>query len=108
MLPTLLLSACLVLAADAAEPLPPEDAAKTMKLPEGFRATLFASEPDVVQPISFCLDDRGRIFVAEAFNYGEWQATGKDRISILEDTDGDGRADKRTQFYEGLNYVTGI
>lgn len=108
MLPTLVLSACLLLSADAAAPLPPEDAATTMKLPPGFRATLFASEPEVVQPISFCQDDRGRVFVAEAFNYGEWQPTGKDRISILADTDGDGRADQRTLFYEGLNYVTGI
>ena len=64
-----------------------------MVLPDGFRATVFAAEPDVVQPISFCIDARGRLFVAEALNYGEWQATGKDRIVILEDTDGDGRAD---------------
>jgi len=89
-------------------PLPPDKAVKAMVLPEGFVATLVASEPDVVQPISFCFDDRGRIFVAEAFNYGAWQATGKDRIIILEDTDGDGRFEKRTLFYEGLNYVTGI
>jgi putative membrane-bound dehydrogenase-like protein len=109
MLPTLVLSACLLFAAeDAPAPLPPEEAVKAMKLPDGFRATLFAAEPDVVQPISFCIDHRGRIFVAEAMNYGDWKATGSDRISILEDTDGDGRADKRTLFYEGLNYVTGI
>jgi putative membrane-bound dehydrogenase-like protein len=95
-------------AADAPAPLPPEEAVKAMKLPEGFRATLFAAEPEVVQPISFCIDDRGRIIVAETMSYGEWKATGKDRITILEDTDGDGRADKRTLFYEGLNYVTGI
>lgn len=108
MLPALVCSVCLVLAADAAAPLPAEEAAATMKLPEGFRATLFASEPQLVQPISFCQDDRGRVYVAEAFNYGEWQPTGKDRISILHDTDNDGRVDKRTLFYEGLNYVTGI
>lgn len=108
MLPSLVVSVCLLLGADAPAPLPPEEAVKAMTLPPGFRATLFASEPDVVQPISFCQDDRGRVYVAEAFNYGEWQPTGKDRISILEDTDGDGRADKRTLFYEGLNYVTGI
>lgn len=89
-------------------PLPAEKAAKSMILPEGFRSTVFAAEPDVVQPISYCIDDRGRLFVAEALNYGKWQATGKDRIVILEDTLGNGHADKRTLFYEGFNYITGI
>ena len=89
-----------------AQPFPPEKAARTMSLPDGFRATLVAGEPDVVQPISFCLDDRGRIFVAEALNYGAWKATGKDRIVILEPQPGGGV--KRKVFYEGLNYVTGI
>ncbi len=88
--------------------MPPADAARAMKVPEGFRVTLVAAEPDVVQPISFCIDDRGRLFVAEAMNYGAWQATGKDRIIILEDKDGDGRAETRKVFFEGLNYVTGI
>jgi putative membrane-bound dehydrogenase-like protein len=89
-------------------PLPAEQAAKEMKLPDGFRCTLFAKEPDVVQPISFTTDHRGRLWVAEALNYGEWKATGKDRIVILEDTKGTGHADKRTVFYEGFNYITGI
>lgn len=89
-------------------PLAPEVAVKSMQLPPGFQATLVAAEPDVVQPISFCIDDRGRLFVAEVFNYGAWKPTGNDRIVILEDTDGDSRADKRTLFYEGLNYITGI
>src|SRR6476619_4705384 len=85
-----------LLAADRTpQPLPAEKAAKAAALPEGFRATVFAAEPDVVQPISFCIDTRGRLFVAEALNYGTWQATGKDRIVILEDTDGKGRANKR-------------
>ena len=98
---------CLAFAVDlSAQPFPPEKAARTMSLPDGFRATLVAAEPDVVQPISFCLDDRGRIFVAEALNYGKWQPTGKDRIVILEPQPGGGV--KRKVFYEGLNYVTGI
>src|SRR5437868_10483927 len=94
--------------AEIEAPLSPAEAARTMVVPEGFNVTLFASEPDIVQPISFCIDDRGRLWVAEALNYGEWKATGKDRIVILEDTKGTGHADKRTVFYEGFNYITGI
>ncbi|HEX3313888.1 MAG TPA: PVC-type heme-binding CxxCH protein, partial [Gemmataceae bacterium] len=98
---------CLAVVAGVnAQPFPPQKAAQTMALPDGFQATLVAGEPDVVQPISFCLDDRGRIFVAEALNYGAWKATGKDRIVILERT-ADGGV-RRKVFYEGLNYVTGI
>jgi putative membrane-bound dehydrogenase-like protein len=89
-------------------PHTPEQAVKAMVVPEGFVATLAACEPDIVQPVSFCFDDRGRMYVAEALNYGTWKSTGKDRIAILEDTDGDGRFEKRTLFYEGFNYITGI
>jgi len=89
-------------------PLPADKAAGAMVLPDGFRATVFAAEPAVVQPISFCMDARGRVWVAEALNYGTWQATGKDRIVILEDRAGAGRADSRKVFYEGFNYITGI
>lgn len=90
------------------DPLPPDEAAQTMILPEGFQATVFAAEPDVRQPIGFCIDDRGRLWVAEAYSYPKHATSGNDRILILEDTDGDGRADKRTVFYDRLNYVTGI
>ncbi len=74
LLATLLLAAGSTWAADPkpAAPAPPSDdvkfaglsaaqAAKEMTLPPGFKATLFAGEPDVVQPIAFCLDDRGRV-----------------------------------------------
>lgn len=91
-----------------AAPLEPQEAVRAMRVPEGFSVTLVAAEPDVVQPISYCFDDRGRLFVAEALNYGAWQPTGQDRIVILEDRDGDGRAESRKLFFEGLNYVTGI
>ncbi len=104
----LALALALVAADRTPAPLSPEEAVKSIKLPDGFRATLFAAEPDVVQPIAFAIDDRGRLFVAEALSYGTWQATGRDRIVILEDTDGDGRADSRKVFYEGFNYITGI
>lgn len=89
-------------------PLPPEEAARTMIVPDGFGVTLFAGEPDVQQPIGFCLDDRGRLWVAEAYNYPNHGTKPGDRIVIFEDADGDGRFDKRTVFYDKLNYVTGI
>src|SRR6185437_15513354 len=82
------------------EPLPPEEAARTMVVPEGFHVTLFAGEPDVRQPIGFCIDDRGRLWVAEAYNYPDHGTRPGDRIVILEDSDGDGRFDKRTVFYD--------
>ena len=89
-------------------PLPAVEAARTMTVPPGFKVTLFAGEPEVVQPVSFCLDHRGRLWVAEAINYPERTNGPADRILIFEDTNGDGTADKRSVFYEKLNYVTGI
>lgn len=90
--------------------LSPEDAAKAATVPEGFSLKLFAGEPDVKQPIAFALDDRGRLWVAEAYTYPRRapEGQGKDRILIFEDTDGDGKFDKRTVFIEGLNLVSGM
>ena len=93
---------------EIANPLPPVEAARTMAVPDGFQVTLFAGEPDVKQPIGFCIDDRGRLWVAEAYNYPNHGTSPGDRIVILEDTNGDGRFDNRTVFYDKLNYVTGI
>ncbi len=92
-------------------PLPARVAAMKMTLPEGFKATLFAGEPDIVQPIGFCFDDRGRLWVAECLSYPNWQPdpkAGKDRIIILEDTDGDGVFDKRTVFANNIQNISGI
>lgn len=87
-----------------------EEAAKSMTLPEGFSVTLAAAEPDLVRPIGFTLDYRGRIWVVEAHTYPVRapEGEGRDRILILEDTNGDGTLDKRTVFMEGLNLVSGI
>lgn len=91
------------------EALPPASAAKTMQVPAGFQVTLFAGEPDVKQPIGFCMDDRGRVWVAEAYSYPTHKKeAAQDRILIFEDSDGDGEFDKQTVFYDKLNYVTGI
>lgn len=93
----------------AKSPLPPEEAARKMIVPKGFQVTLFAGEPDVCQPVALSTDDRGRLWVAEAYQYpNHGTAAGRDRIVILEDTNRDGRHDRRTVFYEGLNYVSGI
>src|SRR3954469_8412818 len=77
-------------------PVPPAEAAARVALPPGFRATLLAGEPDVVQPIAFAFDDRGRLWVVENYSYPNWLKTaeGRDRVLIFEDTDGDGRFDK--------------
>src|SRR5258706_6718128 len=90
--------------------LPPEQAAKEITGPPGFSAILFAGEPDVKQPIAFAIDDRGRLWVAEAYTYPIRAAEGKgrDRILIFEDTNGDGKFDRRTVFMEGLNLVSGL
>ena len=90
------------------EPLTGLEAAQSMIVPEGFHVTLFAGEPDVKQPIGFCMDDRGRLWVAEAYNYPNHGERPGDRIVIFEDTDHDGRFDHRKVFYDQLNYVTGI
>ena len=73
-----------------------------MTVPEGFKVTLFAGEPDVVQPIAFTFDDRGRMWVVECLSYPNWSKDGKgnDRVVILEDTDGDGTFDKKTVFLD--------
>ncbi len=90
--------------------LSPEESVKAMTLPPGFTATVFAAEPDVVQPVAMCIDARGRLWIAEALNYPKKAAEGqgKDRIIILEDTNGDGKFDKKTVFIEGLNLVSGL
>ena len=98
----------LLLQAAPLEPLTPEKTVAELRVPDGFSVKLFAGEPDVQQPISFCIDDRGRIWVAENTSYPKWTPEGKDRILIFEDTDGDGRFDRRTVFCEGLTMITGL
>ena len=90
--------------------LPPEDAAKKATVPAGFELKLFAGEPDIVNPIAFCIDDRGRLWVTESHTYPirAQDGEGRDRILVFEDTDGDGRFDKRTVFMEKLNLVSGM
>jgi putative membrane-bound dehydrogenase-like protein len=85
-------------------------AAAAMKVPEGFRVAVAAAEPDVMQPIAMALDDRGRVWIAEAYEYPirAKEEKGRDRILIFEDTNGDGTLDSRKIFTEGLNLVSGL
>jgi putative heme-binding domain-containing protein len=90
-------------------PLSPEEAIEAMTVPAGFTVELVAAEPDIVNPIAMTFDDRGRIWVTESIEYPRKEAgPGRDRVKILEDVDGDGRADKVTVFADGLNIPTGI
>ncbi len=88
----------------------PEEAARAMTVPDGFHVDLIAAEPNLHQPIAFCFDQKGRIWVAEAHTYPRRapNGQGKDRIIVLEDTDGDGKFEKQTLFREGLNLVSGL
>jgi putative membrane-bound dehydrogenase-like protein len=87
--------------------LKPEESLKRMKVADGFEVKLFAAEPMVVNPIAMTVDEKGRVWVIECFEYPSRTPKGKmprDRIVILEDTDGDGVADKRTVFAEGKDF----
>src|SRR6185436_3086989 len=73
---------------------------------------LFASEPQIRNPIGVTFDSRGRLWVAENYTYAElavgFDARFRDRIVILEDTDGDGQADKRTVFWDHGDRLTSM
>lgn len=93
-------------------PMPAAEAAKTAVLPEGFRLEVFASEPEVRQPIGITLDEKGRLWVAECYTFAEnprrWDLALNDRVTILEDTDGDGKSDKRTIFWDQGKRLTSV
>ncbi len=90
------------------EALPAAEAAKQMKLPPGFSVQVVAAEPEVVQPVAYAMDDRGRLWVVENTNYPNCPGEPKDRILIFEDFDAAGKARKRTVFYDKLTFATGI
>ena len=92
-------------------PLSPEESIKHTQVPVGFKLELFASEPDIVNPIYFQWDKSGRLWVVETVDYPNELKEGRkgnDRIKICEDTDGDGKADKFTIFADGFNIPTSL
>ncbi|WP_299359975.1 PVC-type heme-binding CxxCH protein [Mucilaginibacter sp.] len=89
----------------------PEEERLGFKLPPGFEIQLYASDPDIGKPINIAFDARGRMWVTQSFEYpfpAQSPNKGKDRLTILEDTDHDGKADKFTHFNDTLNIPIGI
>ncbi len=103
------------------EALSPEQELAGFTVPTGFEIRLFAAEPMINKPINLAVDERGRLWVSSTTEYP--YAAAKDRwsdpqgsrvkdsldaIKILEDADGDGRADRVIDFADGLNIPTGV
>ena len=98
-----------------------EEELDRLTVPEGFEIALFASEPLINKPINLAIDERGRVWVSSTVEYpyaaskdrwsdplGTRVRDSRDAIKILEDTDGDGHADRVTDFVDGLNIPTGV
>ncbi len=90
-----------------------QEAVEKMTIGKGLKVELFASEkefPELVNPVQMAFDTRGRLWVAAWKNYPHWHPKGPmdDKLLILEDTNGDGKADKRTVFAGDLNNPTGF
>jgi mono/diheme cytochrome c family protein/glucose/arabinose dehydrogenase len=97
----------------APAPLSPEEELKTFKLPPGFRIELVASEPMIESPVAISFDDQGRMFVVEMRSYmrdleGTTEKDPTSRVSLLTDTDGDGRMDKASAFLDNLVMPRGV
>jgi len=94
------------------QPIPAGAALEKLKLPEGFTATLFASEPEIQNPIAATWDHRGRLWVAENYTYAERQKRFamelNDRLVVLEDKDNDGRAESRKVFTDQVKMLTSV
>jgi glucose/arabinose dehydrogenase len=91
----------------------PEIAQQKFTLPEGYEVNLFASErefPDLQKPVAFAFDNKGRLWVTTMPSYPQYVpgSPPNDKILILEDTNGDGRADKQTVFADKLYLPAGI
>ena len=93
-------------------PLPAQKSAYFNLLAKGFKAELYAHDPDIVKAIDMAWDDQGRLFIAETIDYPNKinpdPEKGNDRITMCEDTDGDGKADKFTIFADKLSVPTSI
>ena len=93
------------------EPVSAAEQRGTFELPQGFRIELVASEPEIAKPMNLAIDARGRLWVSSSLEYpfaAAADAVPRDTIRVLEDTDGDFRADRSTVFADGLNIPIGL
>lgn len=93
------------------EPRTPSEEQAGFHLPPGFEIRLFAAEPQIAKPMNLAFDHRGRVWVTNSLEYPYGAAEGKtpsDSVHILEDTNGDGRADVSVEFADGLNIPIGV
>lgn len=92
------------------DPRTPEEERLGFILPPGFEIQLFASEPDIDKPINMSFDAKGRMWVTQSFEYPfpNIEKRGTDKLTIVEDTDGDGKADRFTPVSDTLNIPIGI
>lgn len=129
----LALLAGILFVSSRADGLSPEESLRAMKVADGFSVKLAASEPEIRQPLSISFDERGRMWVIQYLQYptpaglkaakvDQYLRTtydhrpeppprgpkGADRITICEDTDGDGRMDQFKDFVSGLNLCSGM
>lgn len=92
--------------------LTPDEAIAAMTVKEGFKVNTWASEPMMTQPMAFCWDDKGRLWIAENRDYESrghgFSNAGNSRILILEDTDHDGIADSKKVFLEGIAFPSAM
>ena len=95
-------------------PLSPAEALAGFELEPGYRIELAAAEPLIRDPVAMAFDERGRMYVVENRGYPgplegvSAQAPPEGVIALLEDTDGDGRFDKRTDFARQLTFPNGV
>ena len=103
--------ASVLVAAPLPSPLAPAEALKAFEAAPGLRVELVAAEPLVASPCAIAFDSKGRLFVAENRGYPIGPKEGEKPagvIALLEDTDGDGRMDKRTVFADSLTFPNGV